>query len=79
MNGAVVCGMGSYACVEGDGGLVDAQAAELEQLLELNWQGRRHDGLDALGCAGLTKSNSQLVKSGCEADEGREVGNRDVR
>ena len=35
--------MGSYAGVEGDGGLVDAEAAELEQLLELDRQGRRHD------------------------------------
>jgi hypothetical protein len=55
--------MGSYAGVEGDGGLVDAQAAELEQLLELDWQRRRHGVLGALGCATLMKSSSQLVKS----------------
>ncbi len=55
--------MGSYAGVEGDGALVDAQAAELEQLLELNWQGRRHGDVEALGCARLEKGSSQLVKS----------------
>ena len=75
----MVCGMGSYACVESDGGLVDAQAAELEQLLELDWQSRRHDGLGALGCATLMKSSSQLVKSCWVADGSREGGNRDVR
>ena len=53
----------SYTGVEGDGGLVDAQAAELEQLLELNWQGRRHGDVEALGCARLEKGSSQLVKS----------------
>ena len=34
----------THACVEGNGGLVDAQAAQLEQLLELDGQIWRHDG-----------------------------------
>lgn len=44
--------MGSYAGVEGDRRLVNAQAAQLEQLLELDGQCRRHGELEALGCAG---------------------------
>jgi hypothetical protein len=68
--------MGSYAGVEGDGGLVDAEAAELEQLLELDWQGRRHGEDDALGCAGLMKSSSQLCKSCCVVDGRQEAWNR---
>ena len=61
---------GTYAGVEGDGGLVDAKAAELEQLLELDGQGRRHDDGDALVCALLAKKSSQLVKS-CWTEGGR--------
>lgn len=51
-----------YTGVECDCRLVDTQAAELEQLLELNWQCRRHDVCGALGCAELMASSSQLAK-----------------
>lgn len=65
---------GAYACVECDGPRVDAQAAELEQLLELNWQGRRHCELDALGCADQRRMAANLSKVAVLQVERRKLG-----
>lgn len=45
----------TYAGIEGDRGWIHAQAAKLEQLLELDGLCLPHDALDALGCAQSTK------------------------